>query len=569
MTKFISYSFLVALVLLAVPVLAQNPTWEEGKEMKEVEIEIIRSRENVVPKANRLFEKIPPRPVELLSPPITYDYKVFNFQTPELNPVARPLRLKPEESSQTYRGYVSAGLGNYSSQYLDGFITNKPDKKKLIGAHVFLNRSGKGPVDDKNSGSAHTGVAAFAQTFSKELAFGANIGIEQRSTHFYGYPEGSEVDRGDIKQAYTLFNLGAQLMNAKKSDFSYQLGGNFSFINDKFEAKESTVDLLFKGAYKINDEQAINLKADYSIINRKDVGVEAKARNLFQLNGYYSFKTQSDFYMQVGATVALENDSLDSKDFHFYPDVKLTYALNDVVDFVGSLSGGMEKVSLQTLSNENIWLAPSIATFHTNKKFDLNAGIRAKLGGKILAGAGISFAALENMYYFMNAPVSIGTGFDQSKFFVNYDLGTTKRTNFYASLLYTYSDVAKFSLQGDYYAYSVDDMYAATSTNDLNEAWHKPTYRITAGASYNLYKKFIFNLDMIAQGGMKAYDWDTEETIDLDAAFDLSFKTEYLISDTFSAFVQLNNIASNKYPIFYNYPARGFQAMAGITWKFK
>lgn len=563
MTKFISYSFLAVLVFFAVPVLAQNPTWEEGKDVKQVEIEIIQPRDNKVRSANRLFEKIPPRPAELLSPAITYDYKVFNFQTPELNPVARPLRLKDQESSQAYRGYLSIGLGNYASQYLDGFITNKPDKKKLLGAHVYLNRAGKGPVDGKNSGSATTGVSAFAQTFSKELAFGANIGIEQRSTHFYGYPKGTEIDRGDIKQAYTLFNLGAQLMNAKKSDFSYQLGGNFSFINDKFEAKESTVDFLFKGAYKITDEQAINLRADYSIINRKDVDVEAKARNLFQVNGYYSFKTESDFYLQVGATVALENDSLDGKDFHFYPDVKLTYALNDVVDFVGSLSGGMEKVSLQTLSNENIWLMPSIATFHTNKKFDLNAGIRAKLGGKVLAGAGISFASLENMYYFMNSPT------DQSQFFVNYDLGTTKRTNFYANLLFTYSDVARFSLQGDYFAYSVDDMFTASSTNDLNEAWHKPTYRVTAGASYNLFKKFIFNLDMIAQGGMKAYDWTDNKTVTLDAAFDLSFKTEYLISDSFSAFVQLNNIASNKYPLFLNYPARGFQAMGGITWKFK
>jgi hypothetical protein len=570
MKEFKSYYFVFLFALLAIPALAQNPTWEEGgKEMKEVEIEIIRSRENKVPKANRLFEKISPRPAELISPPITYNYKVFNFQTPELNPVARPLRLKQEESSQTYRGYVSVGLGNYSSQYLDGFITNKPDKKKLIGAHMFLNRSGKGPVDGDNSGSAHTGVSAFAQTFSKELAFGANVGIEQRSSHFYGYPESMEVEQDSIKQAYTLFNLGAQIMNARKSDFSYQLGGNFSFINDKFEAKESTVDLLFKSAYKINEEQAINLNADYSIINRKDVDVEAKARNLFQLNGYYSFVTKSDFYLQLGATVALENDSIDSKDFHFYPDVKLTYALNDAVDVVGSLSGGMEKVSLQTLSNENIWLAPSIATFHTNKKFDINAGIRAKLGGKVLAGAGISFAALQNMYYFMNAPMSDGPEFDQSKFLVNYDLGTTKRTNFYASLLFTFSDVAKVSLQGDYYAYSVDDMYVASSPNNLNEAWHKPTYRVTAGASYNLYKKLVFNLDMIAQGGMKAYDWNTEETIDLKAAFDLSLRTEYLISDTFSAFVDLNNIASSKYPLFYNYPSRGFQAMAGITWKFK
>lgn len=568
MAKFVSYFFAVALMVLAIPALAQT-RWEEGKEVKEVEVDIIKSRDNTVPKANRLFEKIPPRPVELLSPAITYDYKVFNFQTPELNPVARPLRLKDPESSQAYRGYVSLGLGNYGSQYLDGFITNKPDKKKLVGAHAFLNRAGKGPVDGGNSGSSHSGISAFAQTFGKELSFGANIGLEQRMTHFYGYPEGMEVDRGDIKQAYTLFNLGAQVMNARKSDFSYQLGADFSYISDKFDAQESTVDLLFKGAYKINDEQAINLKGDYSIINRKDVGIESKARSLFQVNGYYSFKTESDFYLQVGATLAIENDSIGAKDFHFYPDVKVTYALNDVVDFVGSLSGGMEKVSLQTLSHENIWLMPSINTFHTNKKFDLNAGIRAKLGGKVLAGAGISFAALENMYYFMNSREIDGVVYDQSKFLVNYDFGTTKRTNFYASLLFAYSDVAKFSLQGDYYTYTVDDMLTVNGIEDLNEAWHKPTYRVTAGASYNLYKKFIFNLDMIAQGGMKAFDWETEEAVKLNAAFDLSFKTEYLISDSFSAFVDLNNIASNKYPIFYNYPVRGFQAMAGITWKFK
>lgn len=558
MTKFISYSFLAALVFFAVPVLAQNPTWEDGKDVKQVEIEIIQPRDNKVRSASRLFEKIPPRAIELLSPAITYDYKVFNFQTPELNPLARPLRLKDQETSQTYRGYLSAGLGNYSSQYLDGFITNKPDKKKLLGAHLFLNRSGKGPVDGKNSGSGHSGVSAFAQTFSKQLSFGANIGIENWSTHFYGYPEGTEVDRSDIKQAYTLFNLGAQLMNAKKSDFSYQLGGNFSFINDKFEAKESTVDLLFKGAYKITDEQAINLKADYSIINRKDVAVEATARNLFQVNGYYSFVTASDFYLQVGATVALENDDIDSKDVHVYPDVKVTYALNDAIDFVGSLSGGMEKVSLQTLTRENLWLMPSVPIFHSNKKFDLNAGLRAKLGGKVLAGAGISFASFDDLYFFRTrGPVP-----DASTFTVSY--ADARRTNLYGSVLFNYSDIAKFSLQGDYYAYDLDDNA---------EAWHRPTYRVTAGVSYNLYKKFIFNLDVIAQGGMRAIDFNDVDpvykTITLDAAFDLSFKTEYLISDSFSAFVELNNITSQKYPLFYNYQARGFQAMGGITWKFK
>jgi hypothetical protein len=86
--------------------------------------------------------------------------------------------------------------------------------------------------------------------------------------------------------------------------------------------------------------------------------------------------------------------------------------------------------------------------------------------------------------------------------------------------------------------------------------------------SYNLYQKILFHADLIAQGGMKALDPITDQTVKLDGAFDLNFKTEYLFSESFSAFIQLNNIASNKYPIFLHYPVRGFQVMGGITWSF-
>ena len=97
---------------------------------------------------------------------------------------------------------------------------------------------------------------------------------------------------------------------------------------------------------------------------------------------------------------------------------------------------------------------------------------------------------------------------------------------------------------------------------------HRPTYKLTVNGSYNLYQKFIFSADLIAQGGMKAFDPVTDKQVKLKGAFDLNFKTEYLFSSSFSAFVQLNNITGNKYPVFLNYPVRGFQVMAGITWSF-
>lgn len=526
--------------------------WGDG-ELQAVEIEILKDRQITLPKANRLFQKIPPRPVEPIKPEISYSFRAFNFSTPELNPVLRPLRLKAEEPVQAYRGYASAGYGNYASPYLEAFITSREDKKKLVGAHAYLNKSGKGPIDGKNSAAGTMGVSAFAQTFSKDISFNGNIGLQNRSTHFYGYPEGMNVDRDTIEQSYTLFNLGIGIANAANSDFSYQIGGDFSYLSDKFDAAESTIGLNFKSAFKIADDNSIHLGADYSIISRKDKGVDAKPRSLFQVNGYYSFFPIERLKLQVGATVAFENDTIDSKSFHLYPHVKATYPLNESIDAVGSLSGGMEKVSLQSLANENLWLAPAVGLYHTNKVFDLNVGLRAKLGGKVLAGAGISFASLKNLYFFVNNVT------DASKFQVEYDNGSTERTNFYASLLYTHSDVAKISLQGDYFAYSTDE---------LAEAYHRPGYRVTLGASYNLFKKFIFNLDVIGQGNLKARDPETLSTIKLDPAFDLNFRAEYLLSDTFSIFTDLNNITSNKYPVFLNYPVRGFQGMVGVTWKF-
>jgi hypothetical protein len=539
----------LTLILFATVAVFAQQEWESG-EIKDVQIEIVKDRQIVLPQANRLFEKISPRPVENARQQVSYDFKAFNFSTPELSPVIRPLRLKQEDPTQAYRGYVSGGYGNYATPYLDAFITSKQDKKKLIGAHAYYRNSGKGPVDGENSGGGTSGISAFAQTFSKELSFNGNVGYKNRSTHFYGYPEDAEVKRDTIKQKYSLFNIGLGLANARNSAFAYQVGGNFSHLKDDFQAAESAVDFTFKGSYKFSDSKALQIHGAYAILNRKDVGVDAKARNLFQANGGYSFSPIENLKLQIGASVAIENDTLDSKSFHFYPDIKATYPISDIVDFVGSLSGGMEKVSLQSLSNENLWLAPAVALSHTNKVFDLQAGLRAKLGSTVLVGAGLSVAFLKDMYFFINDPE------DASKFLVAYD--DVRRTNLYASLLFTHSDNFRLSIQGDYFGYNTDK---------LDAAYHKPGYRVTSGVSYNMFKKLIFNVDVIMQGNMKALD-PVKGKKNLDAAFDLNFRTEYLVSDRFSVFLELNNITGNKYPMFLNYPVRGFQGLGGLTWKF-
>jgi len=532
----------------------QTNDWENDGEIESMEIEIVKDRQITLPKASRNFDKIPPKPSETsIKAPVTYDFRSFSFQAPQINPVVRPLKLKPENPSDIYAGFLRIGYGNYASPLLEGYINNKRDKNKLYGARFYHHSSGKGPVDGKNSGSGNTSLSVYGRSLSDALALSGNIGFENRTTHFYGYPQGEPVGKDSLKQSFNVIKLGGELTNSRNSDFSYKLGGNFSYLTDKYDARESEVGLAFKTDYEIDDDSRIDLKADYTVISRKDSRVDAKARSLFTVAPSFEFLPIEDLKLSIGLIAAFENDTIDSKSVHVYPNFKATYPLSPSVDAVGYISGGMDKVSLQSLSNENMWLAPNVAVFHTNRVLDFGAGLNARLGNKVSAHAGLSTTLLKNWYSYVNRPE------DPSKFVTVYDRGTVRRNNLYVALSYVQSELAKFMVRGDFYGYDADD---------LSEVWHRPTTKLTANASINVYQKLIFTADIIAQGGMKALDPETGATVKLDGAFDLNFKAEYLFSPSFSAFVQLNNITSNKYPVFLNYPVRGFQALAGITWSF-
>lgn len=547
--------FVIVTALLVSRAAYAQTGWSEG-ELDDVEIEIVKERQITLPKANRNFEKIPPRPSEPLIPAVKYDFRPFSFQTSQINPAIRPLKLKQENPSQVYGGHLSAGYGNYASPYLEGFINSKRDKNKLIGAHAYHSSSGKGPIDGKNSGSGSSGISLYGKAFSEYISLSGDLGFENRSTHFYGYTPGSDIDAKDIKQSFTSFKVGGELSNTKNSSFAYKLGGKFSYLTDKFEAKETEVDINFNSTYDLNDESSIGLKADYAIISRKDEAIEAKARNLFIVNPTYVFFPIEDLRLSAGIVAAYENDSIDKKNIHAYPDLKASYPLSPSVQAIASLTGGIEKVSLQSLSRENLWLAPNIPVFHTNKLFDLQLALHTRIGNKVSVNGGFSFASLKNWYFYTN------TFPDESKFEPEYDKGTTERTNFFASLGFTQTESAKFLLRGDFYGYS---------PSDANEPWHRPKYKVTGDASFNVYKKLLIGINLIAQGGMKAKDYTTAttfETVELDPALDLNVRIEYVLSDSFSIFLQGNNLTSNNYPVFFHYPVRGLQVLGGLTWRF-
>ncbi len=578
MWKWLRQVMAIIFVASSVAALGQEKEqWEketgEG-EIADVEIEIVKDRKIVLPKAVRNFEKIPPRPFEPIKPAITYELKNFQFTTPPYRPSVRPLKLKQEELSKIYGNYVSGGLGNYGSFYLEGSMTTKRDKNKFLGAHLYTRSFASGPVDGKNSASSATNFQVFGKSTGKAVTLTGDANYDVRSGYFYGYvPDGSglEVNRDRIRQVYTTYGLNIGLENTKVSDFNYKLKAGYSYLQDFYHAREGEASIEFSSAYKISDKTKFILDADYFLINRKD-SLISQDRHLFRVKPAYQFNPIDKLLLTAGANVAYSSDQYPgSKDFHFYPHLKAQYELSPSFEAYGIVTGDMDKVDLHSLSSENMWLTSNHIfsnvndnrNFYTNtnRAVEFRGGINGKLGKKVAVGAGISVAELKNYYFYgvftgNNNPAHQVIPAYITAFFPAYD-GSTKRVNPFAEISYAEAETFKLSLRGDYFNYS---------TQDLPGPSLRPTYRVSATSVYNMFDKISLEAGFIAQGGMKFYT--TPNSASLDPAFDLNIKTRYFISKQVSAFVMLNNILGNNYPLYLNYPARGFQVLAGVSWSF-
>lgn len=560
-------AFLVLLIFASFSVAAQDPKEGQG-EIAQVEIQITKSKQITLPQAERNFEKIPPRPVEPIKPEITYQFKNLPFNVPDFTPVLRPLKLKQESISKIYGNYVSAGFGNYTSPYAEAYLTNKRNKNKYYGLKFFHRSFGSGPVDDKNSASGRTELRLFGKAMSDHVAVGGFLNYENTAGHFYGYPTGTNVDRSTIRQEYSIISLGGELENSKSSDFKYNLKAGFSSLTDHYSASENEVSLNFAGEYKIDNKKMVIINSDYFLITRKDALVNSNTRQIFKVKPAYQFTAIDNLVLTVGANAVVENDTIGKQNgLHVYPNLAATYQLAPGVDAYAGLSGDVDKVSLHTLSRENLWLNSNIAVFNTNRTLDFTAGLKGKLSGKVYFGAGFSFANLKNLYYYQS-----GLGSSSSKFSVAYDNGNTQRTNLFGELGYS-TDAFKLNARADYFGYSSTIASQIAAQNSIagtfeSGALHRPTYKVALNSSYNIYDKVLLNVDLVALGGIKALDLNSGKLVSLNAAADLNVKANYLVSKQFSVFLNFNNLLSSNYQLYLNYPVRGFQAMGGASWTF-
>jgi hypothetical protein len=489
-----------------------------------------------------------------------------------------------EKIKQLYPFYTRIALGSKLMPLGEFYYNSTRSRVYHYGAHIkHLSSFGnikRGDIVFPNGQFDHTDVLLFGKINQASFNLGAKLHYLNNGFHFYGLPDSVVSDAKTIVQRYQ--NLGADFdfigNRGDTSILNYKIKTGLNFLNTKkpivdslsdWRAKENQFYLNTKGWYNYKSETFyVNLGVRYnsyrygiedSILNPSDSGLVTNNTIIDFQPGILTQLFNNKFKIDVG--LALSVDIQKKTKVYIYPQVEIKYSLfNDIfIPYVG-IRGGLKQNSLRTFSSENPYLISNLTIQNEHNPHDIYAGFKGTLSSKLSFNINGSSARILNRALY----VSDSTTFN--KFNIIYD--TLTLTKLEASGSYQQSEKFKIDLIGRFYSYQ---------TKNEAFAWNLPQLEFVLRGSYNLYDKFLVNLSAKVETGRKARVYSAGEDViekneqfakPLGAIVDINLGVEYRYNTRISAFLQINNLASQQYYRWYNYPVQPIQVMAGVTARF-
>jgi hypothetical protein len=522
----------------------------QGNVDSEVIIVTSETKKIVLPQANRNFEEIRIETPKQNTAPQIYNTENVMLNLPRLETKIKINSIKPPAAAVLYGNYVKAGFGNYASSYLEGFFNSKRSDNVLYGAHVKHFSSLNGPVS--NSGFSDNKVDAYGKYFGDKFTLKGNLNYSRNRYNFYGYNKEQPVNKDSLKQVFNVFSAVAGIENQKKdSKLNYDFNLGYYYFMDHYKARESEILLTGSSRYKISDDKFISTSSMVSISSRTDS--TTIGRRFYQVKPAFNIIIDK-LTLRTGINVAYTDDPVGNK-FHMYPSVNADYAVipQRVTAFAG-IDGEMQKNVLRTFVSQNPYLKSNVELLHTNKTFELYAGAKGNIAGKLNYKARIAYLNYKNLFFFNNSAV------DTSKFDILYAKGPSSVMNLTGELSYELNQRFRISMVNNYYKYSISP--------DTLKPWQRPSFTSSVIATYNLRDKILLNLDIYYISGLSGKNYKTNHEVKLPDIVDINFKVDYRVSKAFSTFLEFNNLLGKKYQRYLYYPVKSINILAGLTYSF-
>lgn len=470
-------------------------------------------------------------------------------------------QINGEPLAKLYNGLVKIGFGNYTTPYAEAWYNHLRSKEYAWGLRMKHLSSTATLEDFGNSSFSDNEVSLYGKKFLKEHTLMGNFDYQRNVVHFYGYDVMlHDLEKDFTYQRYNLFSANAELLShySKAERFNHDIKLSYYNLAGLFDASENNIKAEGYLQTAINKE-LIRINAGIDHYNYKTAN-DTVNNTIITLNPNF-IATGEKYRASLGLTMAM--DIFVRSKFYFYPNIELSYNIFDeiIIPYAGA-RGGIQKNSLKTITDQNPFVLSELTMNNSNRKYDVYGGLKGTLSSTMAYNASASYASVGNIAMFVNDTKELL----QNKFDVIYDDGDVLTVK--GELQYQQREKLRINLKGEYFNYKMK--------TELR-AWYMPQVKITLSGNYDLKNKIIVKMDLFYLDSQYSKTFESDSTSstgtkvvakELSGIFDANIGLEYRYNKKLGFFLNFNNIASQRYYRYSNYPTQKFFLMGGLSWSF-
>jgi len=446
-----------------------------------------------------------------------------------------------------------------------------------IGAFINI-KSADGNVKNSLLNDAYSDVKIdlYYKKSDNNFDWQLNSGLRFQKSNWYGLRNPLSIasvyrNSTNPKQDYNNFYVGGRMSyfdsNFEGSSFEY------SFFSDDYKTTENYFYAAPQFAFPLSSEYLtttfslayLDGKFNTGYINPNPISYRffniGVAPNLEVLRNNFSLNLGVKVY--YSAPKAIDQKS----GFFAYPNITASYKTGASTVF-GGLTGNLHQNSYKEFANDNPFVSPTLNIKQTDEQYKAFVGLKG---------------VAQNLSYELQA--SYKNEKDKALFILNpiKTLNITNRSyEFGNSFNVIYDAIKTFSFTANAeVVYNKNLTFGARLNIDSysltkeKEAWNLPALKAEVYGQYT-YKKWEAQTHIYMVGERKGLPTNLFPTL-VPAVFnavtnaayvDVNLNGSYNFTDRLAAFAKFNNILGNNYQKFTNFNVQGFQALAGITYKF-
>ena len=281
---------------------------------------------------------------------------------------------------------------------------------------------------------------------------------------------------------------------------------------------------------------------------------------------------RDDLTINLGANIVYGLDMENSENnFYIYPAVTASYRVMDEnVIAYGGVEGELKQNNYYDFVNDNPFVSPTLDIIPTDQQYEGYLGLKGQLTSNVGYNIKGSYMAENRKPLFFHNPINTSLDDEKSYYYGNsfqvfYD--DVKTLGVFGEINVDVNRNFSLGINGEFYDYD---------TETDNPAWNLPSIKGSVFMDYQITDQWYMGANLFYVGErddlLSQIDpLDSElqfQQVTLDGFFDANAHVGYRFNEQLSIFVKASNIAGNNYQRWANFRVQGFQALAGVSYKF-